>query len=198
MGCGTAFRTRSRSLSAPLSRGPWSSLPRADAVLLFTAVLGLTACSYRLAEPSLGLSRDAALAIVTLENDSNEPGLELLVTDALRREFLRRGSLDVVETPTSADWVLSGRVADLEVRAESFSSVVLALEHRVTMQLELSLLHRDGRRIALDSDMLQDSELVLASADLEAGRKNRREVLRKLSSQLAGRVHDALYGGELR
>jgi hypothetical protein len=40
---------------------------------------------------------------------------------------------------------------------------------------------------------MQDTERYLASADVEATRKNRGEAMRKMAEVLAARVHDLLY-----
>ena len=45
---------------------------------------------------------------------------------------------------------------------------------------------------SVHNSALTGTELYLASADLEAGRKNRREALRRVADVLAARVHDAL------
>jgi hypothetical protein len=156
-------------------------------------VLSGPGCGYRLVrydEPRPGLS---SVAIRTLENDSFEPGVELLVSDALRREFLRRGAVRVLDDPDAADLVLSGAVREVRTQAGSYSSVVLALEYRVTLGLELVARSADGSLLTLDPTALTESELYLASADVEAQRKNREEALRRIAGVLAARMHETLY-----
>lgn len=167
------------------------------APLLLGALLGLvlgiapvTGCGYHLLRRADG--RDLAVSVVTLENDSTEPGLELTVTRALRQEFLRRAAPRLVSHPSAADLVIRGRVLPLHTRANSFDSVSLALEYRVELTLELQVSAADGTPFALDRASLHDSELYLASADPEATRKNRAEALRRVADVLAGRVHDAI------
>ena len=153
--------------------------------------------------------QDAAaprLAIVTLDNDSTEPGLERLVSEALRRETLRRGRYRLVEDPASADFVLRGRVLPVERTTQTLSSVVLALEQTVTLALELELEQRgqgapgasdeSGSRVPLPRTTLRESEMFLASADVEAARKNRSEALRRVAGLLAERTHDALFAAQ--
>ena len=157
--------------------------------------LGLSGpgCGYRLVrydEPRPGLS---SVAIRTLENDSFEPGVELLVSDALRREFLRRGAVRVLDDADAADLVLSGAVRELRTEARSFSSVVLSLEYRVTLGLDLVARTAEGGVLAVDPTALVESELYLASADIEAQRKNREEALRRIAGVLAARLHESLY-----
>ena len=69
--------------------------------------------------------------MVALRNDSPEPWLDRVVTDALRRELSLRGTLRLTSDPERADYVLRGRVMPLGLRSNSFSSFVVALEYRV-------------------------------------------------------------------
>lgn len=133
------------------------------------------------------------VAVPTLRNESYEAGIEYMVSDALRREVLRRKGVRLVEDPESADLVLSGSVQPIAASGRSFSSVVLSLEYEVTLQLEIEALRPDGTKVHIDPRALSESERYLASADVEAMRKNRQEALRELASVLAGRIYDALY-----
>ena len=170
-------------------RGPL----RASAVLLTATALLLSACGYKLVRYRGAVGDVRRVAIQTLENDSYEPGLDLVVTDALVREFLRRGALDVVEDPALADLVIEGRVLPVQTAGRSFSSVLLSLEYQVTLRVALAVKRRDGTEVPVDPTALTESELYLASADVEAARKNRDEALHRVSTVLAGRVHDALF-----
>lgn len=150
-------------------------------------------CSgYRVVRYAEGLGDVQRVAIEPLRNQSFEPGIERLVTDALLREFGRRGGVRVVRSAASADLVISGAVLPLTTRSRSFSSVELALEFEVELPLQLVARRSDGTELLLDQTALRDWELYLASADVEVERKNREEALRRLSQLLAGRVHDAL------
>lgn len=164
----------------------------AAALLLFTcAVAG---CGYQLvdyARPEDGRARRVALP--TLRNDSYEPGVELLVADALRREFLRRGAFQLTEDPEAADVVVSGSVRPLLTSSTSFSSVVMALEYQVNLTLVLQAKRADGSEVALDRRSLSETERYLASADVNALRRNREEALRRIASVLAVRVHDEVF-----
>ena len=167
---------------------------------VLAAALGLlvSACSYELVRDARApVARFAGgagprIAIVTLDNRSREPGLETLVTRTLRREGLRRGAYRLEEDPARADWVVRGRVEPVTTTAPTLSSFVLVLEQSVTVSLSLELEERDGTRHPLPSDLLRESEVFLASADLEVSRKNRREALRRVAALLSERVYDAI------
>jgi hypothetical protein len=133
------------------------------------------------------------VVIETPRNDSTDPGLEFVVADALRREFLRRRGARVIEDAAQADLVLSGSVRSLGERGEAFSSVVLAIEYQLSMELELSARRPDGSEVPIDPRAQRETETYLSSPDLEAQRKNREEAVRHLAATLASRVYDSLY-----
>jgi outer membrane lipopolysaccharide assembly protein LptE/RlpB len=166
---------------------------RLGILALASAALLLSSCGYKLVRYRGAIGDVRRVAIQTLDNDSREPGVDLVVTDALVREFLRRGALDVVEDPNVADLVIGGRVLPLRTAGRSFSSVLLSLEYQVTMTLDLQVRRRDGTLVPVDPTALTETEIYLASADVEAARKNRDEALHRVSTVLAGRVHDALF-----
>jgi hypothetical protein len=149
-------------------------------------------CGYKLVRYGGALGGVDSMAIETLENESYDPGIEYVVSDALRREFLRRGAVRLTEDARGADLVLSGSVLPVEILGPSFSSVVLILEYEVTLTLVVRATRRDGSELPIGDEALRESERYLASADVEATRKNRDEALRRVAGVLAGRVHDAL------
>lgn len=154
--------------------------------------LAVSACGYRFVRHEAAPGTHRRVAIQALRNDSFEPGLESLVNEALRREFLRRGALRVVEDPDGADLVIGGAVLPVIWSTRSFSSVNFAIEYEIVLRLRLEVTRQDGEKILLDPTALTDSELYLASADVEVTRKNREEALRRVASAVAERVHDVL------
>jgi outer membrane lipopolysaccharide assembly protein LptE/RlpB len=150
-------------------------------------------CGYAFVRYDGGLGEVRSVAVKTPRNDSYEPGVEFVVADALRREFLRRRGVRLVEDPVGADLVISGRVLSIRASSSSFSSVILALEYELTLALELHATKADGSELAIDSSATRETERYLASADVEALHKNRQEALRRVAALLAGRVYDALY-----
>jgi hypothetical protein len=147
--------------------------------------VALAGCGYRLAAGDLrALGR---VAIVTPSNDAGEPGFERVVADALRRELLRRGGGRLAEDPAAAELVVRGRILKVETAARSLSSVVLAFEYETRVTLELRALR--GEEI-VEVARLEETERHLASADVEASRKNRDEAMRRVASVLAARFLD--------
>lgn len=156
-------------------------------------LLALGGCGYQAVHYGGALGDAHRIAIRGLVNDTFEPGLDTIVSDALVREFLRRGALQVVDDPGKADLVLAGAVSGLQITQRSFSSVSFALEYELTVHLDLKVQRRDGTQVPLDPRALFATERYLVSADEEVTRQYRKEALRRAAGVLAGRVHDALF-----
>jgi hypothetical protein len=162
---------------------------------VFTLALAISVaggCGYRLVRYAPAGAARPSVALASLRNDSFDPGLEAVVADALRREFLRRGAVRLVSDPARADLRVAGTVRPVATRTQSLSSVNLALEFELVLQLDLEVTRTSGESVEVDRRSLAESEFFLASADVEVTRKNRSEALRRVAGVLAGRVHDLL------
>lgn len=159
-------------------------------LVLLTALLG---CQYEMVRYQEVLPEARTIAIDSFENRSFEPGVDLVLADALHREFRRRGALRVVDDPVNADLVIEGSVTSIDTISRSFDTVSFALEYEVRMLLDVRIERPDGSVFEIDPRALAETELYLASADVEVARTNREEAIRRLSSALAGRIHDALF-----
>jgi len=161
-------------------------------VLAVAYVTG-SGCGYKLIDYGESPSGLQSVSIRTFTNNSYEPGVEFVVADALRREFLRRGVVSLIEDANAADLIISGTIQPIRTRTRSFSSITLALEWEVTLRLTLHSIRSDGSVVRIDDESMQDTERYLASADIEATRKNRDEAMRRMANVLAARAHDMLY-----
>lgn len=167
--------------------------------LFLATALGVGGCGYHslvggAPRPSDGASAGEPLrvAVRALRSESAEPWLDRLVGDALRREFDLRGAFRLVDDPAAADYVLRGRIQPLAVASNSFSSFVVAVEYRVTLSLDLEVRKRGGDVVRLAPAGLTESDIYLASPDVEVTRTNRQEALRHLSDLIAARAADSL------
>jgi hypothetical protein len=170
--------------------------------MLITQLLLTGGCGYRnmLSAPTPDGAGDAGdkarrptrVAVIALRNDSPEPWLDRILTDSMRREISARGDFDFVNDPRRADLAIRGRIRPLDVTSKSFSRFVAALEYGLTLKLDLEIVRARGDIVRLDPRMLTESDVYLASADIEVTRSNRLEVLRRLSDLLASRVADSL------
>ncbi len=164
------------------------------ALVLSTLLVG---CGYRFVRYRAAGGDAPRISVTTLQNDSEEAGIELLATEALRHEILTRGGLELVSGRETPQFVLQGRVLPLLTRSQTFTGSVLAREYGVTLRLELwvdSAAAGTGSpgHAGMAREEFGASEIYLASADVAVLRKNRTEALRYLSGLLASRAHDAI------
>ncbi|MGH0032009.1 MAG: LPS assembly lipoprotein LptE [Myxococcota bacterium] len=164
--------------------------PFALALSVWLLALACSGCGYALAGSGLGGA--GKIAIHTPENRTQEPGVEYIVADALRRELLRRDGAVLTDDPARADLVVSGRVVEIRSRSKSFSSAVLAREHELVMKIALQAVKKDGTELMSPRTAFEENERYFASADVEAQRKNRVEALRRVSNLLAARFFDSM------
>ncbi len=178
----------------PVSQPSPTRSRRALVATVLLGALAITGCGYTF----VGGARDPETAprlrvdIRTFENKTSEPGAEFVMTTALRTELLDRPSMELVDKASDADWVIRGEVARISTRPEAFSSVVLALEQTLTMEIALEVRDREGEDLGLGRTAASAREVYLASADIEVSRKNRQEALRRVAGVIASRVGDAL------
>jgi outer membrane lipopolysaccharide assembly protein LptE/RlpB len=166
--------------------------PRLWFVVLLALPVCIAGCGYRFARyPDLD-GNGQRICVVTLQNDSQEAGVELLATEALRHEILSRGGLELISDPQGANYTLRGRVARVQTRSRSFTGVALAREYEVTLRIELQIDSVGASGVDMPLEIFEAGEIYFASADVAALGKNRREALRYLSGLLASRVHDSL------
>ena len=176
---------------------------RAHSPSLLTAILSLVlvfGCGYRSvlgpAPAEFAGAREPGeqtrIVVLALTNDSPEPWLDRIVTDAMRREMSARGGFRLVDERSDAELMLRGRVRPLNIRSKSFSGFVAALEYELTVALDLELVLESGQAIRLDPRVLSESDVYLASADIEVTRSNRLETIRRLSDLLSSRVADLI------
>jgi hypothetical protein len=130
-----------------------------------------------------------------LENRTTEAGFEVLLADALREEFARRGALKPLlsDGPARAPFVLEGTVASSSVSSSAFSSVALTLEDMVEVVVDLEVTKSGSGAVVWQDPELRVSEKFLASPDPQVYESNKEQALRRLASRLAQEVHDGLF-----
>lgn len=158
-------------------------------------LLVATGCGYK---PLTGRDRFGPelrrIEIRTFQNQTTEPGLEQLIGDAVAEEFARRGWLrPQLEGDTAPDLVLDGALSDVIVRPNSYSSVALALEDQIEIVFEASVrVARSGEIVWRHPDF-RIAELFVSSADPQTYRSNKEQALRRVSAEIAERIHDELF-----
>ena len=136
-----------------------------------------------------------SIELVAFENETREPGLEQLITEALNEEFARRGWLEpkLEGQDTSPDLVMRGILHSVTIRSSSYSSSALALEEAVEVVFDVNVRRAESAEVVWQHPRFRVREVFLASADPQVYASNKEQALRRVSSEIAERVHDELF-----
>ncbi len=147
-------------------------------------------CGYR----PLGIppELEGEIEIRMMQNQSNVPGVEKMMSDAIAEEFLRRGQLEPTfgGSPGDPNLVFRGVVREVTIRHTAFSSVALALEDQVELVVDVSVARRATGEVLWKREQWSELERFTTSADAQVYDSNRRQALRRLASLFAGRIYD--------
>ena len=144
----------------------------------------LVACGYKFTGsegPPRGIEK---LYIENMINKTTEPGIDVLITDALKNEFIQkfRGTLT---SRQQAQAVLSGTLVGIRSETVARRGTLTSLERRVFMTIDLALKSTDSERIWYAKGITSSNTYQVISGDKEASEQNKREVLADLAEILA-------------
>jgi hypothetical protein len=158
-------------------------------IVLITVLCG--ACGYRFGQQS-GFPGDSdRLFVKVLENQTQETGVENIITAALLSELTLRKTDGLASGMDNADVILSGVVEEVSIRTISTRSKDTASERRVTVSIDLNLKKQDGS-VVWKAGGLTEDEGYLVEADKERTDQNRRLAIRVLSQRIAERAVNRL------
>ncbi|HTO08197.1 MAG TPA: LPS assembly lipoprotein LptE [Myxococcota bacterium] len=170
-------------------------MSRWRAGLWLAVVLALSGCGYQALNGRNPFGPGAqSIELKSFENDTREPGLEQLVGEAMNEEFARRGLLKPqLEGQGAADLVLRGTLLSATVHSSSYSSGALALEEGIDVAFNVSVHRVSNGELVWQHNDLHMREVFLSSADPQVYVSNKEQALRRISSEIAERVHDELF-----
>lgn len=180
----------------------------------FLFSFALVGCGYTFHGGGSVLPPDVKRVVIPLvENNSTEPGLSTIVTEALREQFERFGVLIVVDSYGEADAVLDARIMEVARKTRAVTSGTdLALQYDTTLLLAAELRRVTGPvlwrnpRVAVSKAFGTTSDAVVTSSvdfaasglsgddlatlgDREVGRGQEREALLELAAEAARLVY---------
>ena len=157
------------------------------------AVLCLSACGYQFSEKEDRLFSDIkSLNIPFFMNETFEPRVENLVTEALINEFLERGKVRTINGK-NPDATVTGTVKSFQTSPISFNSSGRVLEYRATISLDVSLKRNDTGVILWESLGLTMDHEYKVSVNTTTTFDNRREATRKIAEDLAEEIHKRIF-----
>ncbi len=165
-----------------------NSLTSAAALLVLS--LG---CGYRLANESAVFGPDVKqIRVQMFRNESNQPGLERVLADAIHEEFLRGGTLEPTWS-AGAPLELSGVIRSVDVTASALDSVGLSLENEVELMVDVRVDRTPGGAAVWTVRKLVEVERFSASADANVHEAAKQRALLRLSAEVASRIRDELF-----
>lgn len=171
-------------------------LRRRAALFALTAALAAAAagCGWRFAGRTDAIPKELTTVSIPLwQNDTSEPGLSTIFTNAAVKEFATKGWLRPVSGDRNADTILEGRIEFIDFQPLSFSSVAIELESRVTVSASVTLRRRDDRSVLWSTSRLVGQEEYDSTPDFNVNLRNREQAIRKLATDLAGTIHDEIF-----
>jgi len=165
-------------------------------VAALLATLAFSGCGYHFVGGKGVFGPDVrTIELLAFENESREPGMEQLIGVAMNEEFARRGWLEPRlegQTP-SGDLVMRGAIKSVTVHSTSYSSGALALEESIEVIFDVNVKRAESTEVLWQHPRFRVREVFLASADPQVYASNKEQALRRVSSEIAERVHDELF-----
>lgn len=123
--------------------------------LLFVTCLVLWGCGYTFQGSGSVLPSDVKRVYVPfVENNSSEPGLATVMTEALRDSFERYGVVRIVDSAAQADAVLRAKILSVKSDTQtSTSNTDTALQNQLVLRLAAELRRTSGAVLWRNSDM---------------------------------------------
>lgn len=108
---------------------------RINKVWLFLLLFFINGCGYTTG--SLIPSHIKSVYVETFTNKTNEPGIEIEITNAIKDHFAWEGSLDIANSIESADSVLKGEIVKYDKEVLSYADDDEVAEYRLILTVNL-------------------------------------------------------------
>ncbi len=111
----------------------------------FSFIIILTlifSCGYKHTQKKL--KKPVKVYVKYVKNITNEPRIEDYFTEALKNQFIKRKDTLLVSDPAKADLFINGIIKNFKYIGISFLSSDRSLEFRASMNVEISLIDKNG------------------------------------------------------
>ncbi|MGD1968671.1 MAG: LPS assembly lipoprotein LptE [Desulfobacterales bacterium] len=156
-------------------------------IIIIIAAALCEACGYRFAEQRGFPGETERLFVNVLENQTQETGVENIITEALLNELTLRKTHHLANGMADADVIMSGVVRHVDIRTVSTRRSTVADERRVIVSIDLKLTQSDGRTTWAARE-ITDFEEYFVDPNPEISAANRQNAIRILSKRMAERV----------
>ena len=158
-------------------------------ILAILPALALASCGYRFQADPGSRFADPSLRIDLrpFANASVVPDAGALVAGQLREEFRRAGFRGVYER-IGADYLIEGIVKEIREDVLSHGADGLALEHRLTLVVNVRVAQVVQGRLLWKEEGLVESASYFAGADFQYTESNRRAAIEEVCRRMARRI----------
>jgi hypothetical protein len=163
--------------------------------LLGLLLLAGTSCGYRLEGEGFSPSPSIrSIAIPTFTNETYEPGIETIVTNALLKEFIKDRRVKILGQD-EADAVMEGTVRSFNTSSVAYDPAGLVLEYRTWVTVDI-IVKRTRRGEVLWSERdLSESDTYRVSSDVRFTEAQKEEAIQVIAGKLAGRIRRGFFQG---
>jgi len=161
-------------------------------LLLLLSLACLWGCGYRLAGKETHVPPGVrSVAIPTLVNQTLEPGIEIVFTQAFLKEFIKDRRVRVVDR-READSIFEGVIKSLIILSVSYDKSGYALEYQTIVMMDITLKRQNGEVLWKEKDLIErawyrTNPTVIGNED------NRVNAIQKVAQSLAERVLNRFY-----
>jgi outer membrane lipopolysaccharide assembly protein LptE/RlpB len=153
--------------------------------------LAMASCGYQFAGSGEVLPDVNRLFISLLENRSTETGIDVVLTDDLKNEFIHKYGGTLSERDQAAA-ILSGSITDIRTWTVSRTGALTSQERRISITVDVKLKNAAGETIRSAAGVSADETYVVVSGDKQATDQNKQNAILSLSKQLAEAVFHRL------
>jgi hypothetical protein len=153
--------------------------------------LAMGSCGYRFAGSGEVLPDVNKLFINLLENRTTETGIEILLTDDLKNEFIHKYGGKLSESEHTAA-ILSGSISGIRTWTVSRTGALTSLERRISITVDVNLKDATGKTMRSAGGVSADETYAVVSGDKQATEKNKQDAIILLSKQIAEAVFHRL------
>jgi len=161
-------------------------------LLVLICVATLFGCGYHLAGKDTHLPPGVtSVAIPTLVNQTLEPGVEIVFTQAFLREFIKDRRVKVVDR-READSVVEGIIKSFSIFSVSYDKSGYALEYQTVVTMDIALKKRNGEILWVEKD-LKEMQWYRTNPSVIATEDNRVNAIQKVAKSVAERILNRFY-----
>ncbi|MBA4366095.1 MAG: hypothetical protein C0403_00450 [Desulfobacterium sp.] len=156
---------------------------------VFWVLCFILSCGYNFAGMGKIPGGVKTICVTMLKNNTNETGLERIITNSIVNEFSRNG-VPMTKDPARADGILSGSVASVYTTTIARSSANTSSERSVYIKLDMKLMNSKGKLLWTRSG-IEDNEAYQAGLNEDRQKKKAiNDLVKRLSRTFYQRLTD--------